>query len=67
MASRATHLTIPVQNTLDAYRVLQTEVERALHTQIGDAARLLYHRRRCIDVLNTAHQVDNYACRFLAS
>lgn len=53
----STTLTIPVQNILQAYGSLQREVERALYTQIGDAARLRFHRRRCIDLLNVAHQV----------
>jgi hypothetical protein len=44
-------MSLLIQNIRTAFLELGSEVSRALQTQVGDAARLREHKRRCLQFL----------------
>lgn len=48
---------LPVQNILAVYEQLKTRVSAALHTQLGDAARLGAQRQECSNLLSHINAV----------
>jgi hypothetical protein len=50
------------QHILTAFRELGQGVTTAMQTQLGDAARLNEHKRRCLQFLADIQQVSFRAC-----
>lgn len=52
------YMALVLRNISVAFQELGTSVTRALHTQIGDAARLNEEKRRCLQFLADIRQVS---------
>jgi hypothetical protein len=46
---------LPLQTIKAVFEALGSRVNRALRTQLGDAARLSNHRNECLRLMTTVH------------